>query len=246
MSITIDHREPLELKRFTASMLCVESQYKKYLAEEGIENDDYRLYINEVRQGSIVIEFIKGSAKKLFEHYVLEGFVKFIEKKCNSLKKQETNDDLKDLKELGTIFDAVSTDYSSNITFGVHVGGNVTNTFNVSGIDANAIVSECLRQINSQEPPSGEMVQNAVLHWKSAGDDKKSLSIDKGVIEDVEPNKKVKLICNDDLKQQMVSENENNPFNMFFIVDAEVKRVEGNPVAYVIKRIHASGKINDD
>ena len=56
----------------------------------------------------------------------------------------------------------------------------------------------------------------------------------------------LKLICDDELKQEMVSENENNPFNMFFIVDAEVKRVAGKPVAYVIRKIHDKGFINDD
>ena len=217
LSIKIDHRQPLELKRFTASMLCVESQYKRYLAAEGIANDDYDLFIHEVKQGSIVIDFIKGATKKLIEDYVLEKFISIFKEKIEAIVEQKSHEDL---KEIGAIAQVISNDYQSNMTFEAHVGDKITNTFNIDGIQANAIVNECSRQLADNFQPVGEHVFNALLHWKSASEDKKSLSIDKGVIEEVDPNKKVKLVCEENLKQEMISENERNPFNMFFIVDA--------------------------
>lgn len=244
LSITIDHREPLELKRFTASMLCVESQYKKHLATEGIVSNDYHLYVHEVKQGSIVIDFIKGKAKKLFEDYILEKFLSQLKNKIESVKQQEKIDDRKDLKDIGTIMNVIANDYSSNMTFNVHIGKEVTNTFNLSGIEANAVKNECVRQLDAEEQLLGEVLRNVVLHWKSAVDDKKSQTVDKGIIEEVDPQKKVKLVCNEELKQQMISENDNNPFNMFFIVDAQIKRIDGKAVAYVITKIHGSGKLD--
>ena len=143
LSIKIDHRQPLELKRFTASMLCVESQYKRYLAAEGIANDDYDLFIHEVKQGSIVIDFIKGATKKLIEDYVLEKFISIFKEKIEAIVEQKSHEDL---KEIGAIAQVISNDYQSNMTFEAHVGDKITNTFNIDGIQANAIVNECSRQ----------------------------------------------------------------------------------------------------
>ena len=251
LSITINHSKPLELKRFTASMLCIENQYKQYLSKRGVSDEDYDLYLYELREGSIIIKFIKGPLKQLFEHYVLEQFVKHFGEKIKLIIDQKFEEDagmtVKDLKDIRTVSEAISDDYNANLQIQSHVGDNITQNINFSGIEANAVRDECIRLISEKDSPVGEHVKQVVLHWSSASEESKTISsIDKGIIEDVNPRKKVKLVCDEDLKQEMISENENNPFNMFFIVDAEVKRVAGKPVAYVIRKIHDKGFINDD
>ena len=116
--------------------------------------------------------------------------------------------------------------------------------FILNGIEANAIKNECLRQL-AETTQQAEVVERVTLHWKSAIGNQKSQNVDQGIIEEIDPDKKVKLVCNEELKKQMISENDNNPFNMFFIVDAEIKRVAGKLVAYIIIKIHDSGKIED-
>ena len=251
LSIKTDHSKPLELKRFTASMLCIENQYKQYLSNQGISDDDYDLYLYEVKEGSIIIKFIKGPLKLLFEHYVLEKFVADFGEKIKLIVDQKFEEDagmtVKDLKDIRTVSEAISDDYNASIQIQSHVGDNITQNLNISGIEANAVRDECIRRINARDLPVGEHFKDVVLHWKSASEESKSISgIDKGIIEDIDPRKKVKLVCDEYLKQEMISENENNPFNMFFIVDVEVKRVAGKPVAYVIRKIHDKGFINDD
>ena len=90
LSIKIEHSKPLELKRFAASMLCVENQYKQYLATKCISDDEYDLYLYQVSQGSIEIKFIKGQLTQLFEHYVLEQFVKHFGEKIKSIIDQKS------------------------------------------------------------------------------------------------------------------------------------------------------------
>ncbi len=244
LSIRIDYSEPLELKKFTASMLAVESQYKMFLASENYPSDDYQLFVHKVAEGSIVIDFLKEKAKKLFEEHVLGKFLETLERKITAIKKQEPNENKKDLKDIATISNVIGSDYSSKMTINVLVGSKITNNYELNGLEAYAVKNECVRQlaITSQV---GEVVERVTLHWKSAVDNKKSQSVDQGIIEEVEPEKKVKLLCEEDLKKEMISENEKNPFNMFFIVDAEIKRVAGKPVAYVIIKIYDSGKIED-
>ena len=100
---------------------------------------------------------------------------------------------VKDLKDIRTVSEVVSGDYNSNIQIQSHIGDNITQNVNFNRIEANAVRDECIRQIGKRDAPIGEQVNQVVLHWKSASDVSKSLSIDKGIIEDIDPRKKVKL-----------------------------------------------------
>lgn len=248
LSIRIEHTQPLELKRFTMSMLGVERQYKRYLAEKGILDEDHTLFIHEVGQGRIIIDFIKGASQKLIEHYVLDGFVRLFKKKIDDLieqkVQQETGRSLKDLKDVAAIAEVIAGDYQARMTMESRVENNITQNFYMDGIKANAVRTECERQISMVEQSEAERLEGVVLHWKQAAEENRSLSIDKGIIEEVDPHKKVTLICGEALKREMVSANEKNPFNMFFIVDVEVKRVSGKPVAYLIRNIQDKGLID--
>ncbi len=248
LSIKIEHSKPLELRRFTDAMLCIERQYRSYLADEDLLADDYTLFIHEVGQGSIIIDFIKGASQKLIEHYVLEAFVQVFGKKIHALIEQKVQDDaglsLKDLKELHAIAGSIAGDHNSTMSMEARIQSQVTQNFYFTGVQANAVQNECARQISMVDQPDDELLKSVVLYWKQATEEDKSLSIDKGIIEEVDPHKKVKLVCNEALKREMVSANEKNPFNMFFIVDVEVKRVSGKPVAYLIRNIQDKGLID--
>jgi len=80
------------------------------------------------------------------------------------------------------------------MNFEVHLGRKVTKNYYLSDLDANAVINECWRQLGLQEH-SGEYRENQVLHWKSAVSDSQSQSIDKGIIEELLPGRKIKLIC---------------------------------------------------
>ena len=246
LSIKIDYSAPLELKKFTASMLAVESQYKRFLVyEEGLSGDDHQFFVHKVREGSIVIDFIKDNAQKLFEDQVLKRFLPNLKSKIDAVKNQELIEDKKDLRDIGTISNVIGDDYQAKMNFNTHFGSQVTNNFILNGIEANAIKNECLRQL-AETSKEAEIVNKVTLHWKSAIGNQKSQNVDQGIIEEIDPDKKVKLVCDEGLKKQMISENENNPFNMFFLIDAEIKRIDNKPVAYVITKIHDSGLVEPE
>ena len=231
-------------------MLCVESQYQSYLIKKGMPIDKYELLLNEVGQGSIKIKFIKSAVDKLFEEYVFPEFIKSLQAKIDAILRQthlrdEDTLTVRDFRELFGITSVLSHEYQARMFFETVSKDEQRLGFNINGTEANAVVSECQRQIEAKEKPTGEQVQKVVLHWKQAGDKSRPLSIDKGVIDDVDAKRMVKIVCNESLKGQMISDNDKNPFNMFFVVDAEVKRVAGKPVAYVISKIHDSGEIPD-
>ena len=146
LSIKIHHAKPLELKLFTASMLCIESQYKNYLAEEKIHDNQYDLCIQEVKQGSIDIKFIKRTVR-LIEHHVFNFFIdKYLKPKIESIVEQKIEDEtgytLKEMKEILSIVSVISKDYKSKMDMEVHVGDNVITNYSLTGIQANAVVAD--------------------------------------------------------------------------------------------------------
>ena len=95
----------MELRKFSDAMLCVESQYQGYLISKGMPIDKYELLLNEVSRGSILIEFIKGGAEKLFEEYVFPMFTRSLEQRVAAiLAQRHLNDEdflkVKDFKEI--------------------------------------------------------------------------------------------------------------------------------------------------
>lgn len=249
LSIKINHTKPLELKLFTASILCIESQYKSYLSKNKINDEQYNLCITEVKQGSIIINFIKKKGLELVENYAIAHFIeKYLKPKIENIVEQkiekETGYTLKEIKEVLSIVSVLSDDYKSTMDIDVHIGNKKITNYSFTGIEANAIASECMR-LMKEYPSEQEIRKNVVLHWKQAGEKTKSLSIDKGIIEEVDPKRLVRIICDEDLKSVMVSENEKNPFGMFYIVDAEVKTISGKPIAYIIKHIHSKGILDN-
>ena len=248
LSIKIDHTKPLELKLFTASMLCIESQYKSYLSENKINDEQYNLCINEVKQGSIIIDFVKKKGLELIESRVIAPFIEeYLKPKIENIVEQKIKDEtgytLKEIKEILSIVSVVSSDYNSTMNMNVHIGDNNVSNYSITGIQANAIASECTR-LMKEFPSEQKIIENVVLHWKQAGEKTQSLSIDKGIIEEIDPKKQVRIICDEELKSEMVSENKKNPFNMFYIVDVEVKTISGKIVAYIVKRIHDKGVLD--
>jgi len=273
LSITIDHTKPLELKLFTASMLCIESQYKRYLvdnnisdapynlciniesqhksylADNSIKDEKYNLGVREGKQGSISIDFIKKKGLALIENHVIAPFIeKYLKPKIEKIAQQKIKDEtgltLEEIKEILSIVSVVSGDYNSAMDMNVHIGDKNITHYRLDGIQANAVANECMRLMKAH-PSEQAIKKNVVLHWKHGAKKTEALSIERGIIEEIEPNRPVRILCSDALKSEMVSENKKHPFNMFYIVDVEVKTVAGKPVAYIVKRIHDKGVLDD-
>ena len=57
--------------------------------------------------------------------------------------------------------------------------------------------------------------------------------------------KEVRLICSEEIRSQMITDNRQNPFNMFYIVNGEIKKVGDKIIAYQIKYIVEKGLIDN-
>ena len=78
---------------------------------------------------------------------------------------------------------------------------------------------------------------------KQIENSEKTGKIDKGIIAEI-CSKPASVIYKGETKKQILHNTKNNPLKMYFIVDVEVKRIEGKIVAYVIKKLYDKGEVS--
>ena len=143
-------------------------------------------------------------------------------------------------KEIGAILKHNSGDYKSNIHFQNGQGDNINHHHYYTGIQSRAITDEAEKHIKLLDNSDSKLFENEVLELSI--NDSNSI---KGKIDNIF-EKPVKIICGEELRKEIITDNEKNPFNMYYIVNGEIKRAGDKIIAYHIKNVVEKGLINDN
>lgn len=148
LAITIKNEKPVVLTDLTLSLLAVNQQFQRFIESE--TNQDYqvgtRLYIKEVRSGSIIVELVAqalpivpliwngGTLSEWLNNAkdILEWLLGHVSTPPKEMHKT-------DLRQWKAILEPVAKDSASQMNFTVSDGAQVTiNQFSFNSTDANA------------------------------------------------------------------------------------------------------------
>ena len=213
----IDNKQPVELLSLTRSMLSVTSQFDKFNREKG-QNSDAKLYVKEVRKGSIIVE--------LFDISLLSGIIPFVENinvvadfaghLQNVFNYFIGNGDVVDKPELSI------SDCDINIS--------------IPSMEANAIQNGLKREKENLRQKELKGVEHKqILTLYQAVDKKKG---NKGIIENLNDKPLGLIFENDDDREKILSNPAQNPLKFAFIVDVRVEEVNNTPSAYRILKYY--------
>lgn len=247
LEFKIQNVRPVELVDLTNSLLALGNEYQDFLSREHPEAiaSEVRLYVNEVKSGSVIATLSAMSPLLLdgisYVNTVVD-FASFLKRAMTVLSGNDDDANQKTeltpgtLKNLVQIVEPVAKDGGSQLNINtMNVAGNVY--LNIPSKDANVIQNQAARIQRERSTKTNGLHEKVVLHWFQARADKDSKSGDKAVIESVSPNP-VKTICaTDSLKSKMVL-SEKNPFNEAFIVDVVAETMNGKVVVYKIIELH--------
>jgi hypothetical protein len=247
--IEIKNKQPVELTDLTLSLLVLSQQFQRYAAqqEEDYTKEESKLYIREIRPGSIIAElgsYVASHHKEIVDvsrsAMAVLGFAKQLKKDLTELQNGATpSRDLatKDLKDLGKIVEVTAKDPGS--TFNIHAdnGATVNVTLNISSLEANAIQNRAAKVIEARKEPEQTVFHRVLMYWHSASKGKSRKASDKAIIEQVTSRPLSVVIEDDEIKRQMLS-GKNNPFLIGFLVDVEVMYVRGEPKVYKITGLY--------
>jgi len=242
LHIEIKNTKPVEVADFTTSLQSLAEEFRRQLELLDPETAaaDVRLYVKEVRTGSIIADVVAlaPQALQLISYAnAVASFYKHVHAAYEYLSgaKEERPDlDKTSLQNLSNIVEPVAKDSGSQLNIGV-VNGPLT--INVNSQEANAIQNKARKELEKLAEPTKGVHEKVLLYWFQARGDARSKTGDRAIIESI--NKApVKAICaNDVIKAEMILE-EDNPFKQAYVVDVMVETINGKPALYKILVVH--------
>jgi len=243
LTLEIKNEKPVDLLVLAASLEAYANQYQTFVRSTGhdVEGENVRLYVQEMRSGSIIAEFISLAEQisLVADHLdALGGFVTHIREISEYyLGKRETKSEVsdKELQRVSDFYEITAQDQGSQINTIVKDGGQVILNVNVTSTEARAIQNGIQRDIN--KPPEEDehnFHEELLLIWQ-ARNDLRSKAGDQGKI-DRYSEKPLKLLFeNDEAKKAILDQ---DLFHLIFIVSGKVMTADEQPVAYKIYEVH--------
>lgn len=247
LTIEIKNKHPVELLDLARSMMALGDEYQRFLVKHDamLDADKVKLYIKEIRSGSIITELVALAPYTLpfVEHAdsVLE-YAKYLKAFYDwSIGRNDQpmpQVEKTTLQNMNQIIEPIAKDKASQINFGaINVSGDFILNLSLSGIEANAAQNAIRREIESRKEPITGIREQVVMYWAQARNEQNNKAGDKARIESICPNDVKVRFANDELKTRMLYD-EPHPFNKSFLVDVAVETINDKPVLYKVLTIH--------
>lgn len=251
--IEYKNQRPIELLDFTASLSALGEEFKNFSANSSILDSDARLYVREMRPGSVVAELVYWAQQapvlsEMSEHReIIAGFM------CNW---QETLKAILDLspkarelpksavKNARAFIEPVAKDHGSQVNFIANDGGTINNVFVLRSGDAATIGYNAQHLLAGQLPEEARFTSEPMLLWRMQ-DGPPTKTGDWGKI-DRFSDKPRKLTFGSEVVKRAILERPDNPFSLVFFVSGIVKTANGKVVAYHVLSLDGEAAREDD
>ncbi len=242
LTIRINNQRPVELLDLTNSFLGIADEFQRFVIENDLEAAaaDTKLYVKEIKSGSIIAELAILSPQLIqgisYANTAI-SFSKHLKSAYDFLTGKSTDVvelDKHSLQSLNKIVEPVAKDAASQLNIGT-LNGNVV--LNISSTDANAAQNTIKKLLVASDSSSVKLHEKVLLYIWQARADAHNKSGDKGIIESIAAHPVKIIYANDEIKQQMILNNE-NPFKEAYIVDVGVETMKGKVAVYKIIALH--------
>ncbi|PZW36987.1 hypothetical protein LX95_02900 [Mesonia algae] len=248
LEYVIDYDNPITVSEFTNALKAISNEYEKFLFDKyGSERPEAKLYVEEIKKGSIVATLVEYSAALLpflgevntvfeFGNFIKNSYDYLLGDKAKN--EDDKNLDAKDLTNLLKIIEP-GTHKSNNIS--IEIKGK-NNTLILNPLNANEIESRAIRDKIKEERKELLNKEKTIKHKQAIyleqiKRDLESKKGNKGVIKELNENSLNIIWENEDEKQKMLN-CDDNPLKMIFIVDVEIMEVNSETKLYKIIKLH--------
>lgn len=242
--VEFKNKRPLELTTFTASLSALGDQFKRFVTEQGGGDPETRLFVHEIRPGSIIAELIElgKSANDLWEaRDYIAPFMPVLKEATEAilnLTPLAKKLDRPTIRNIANFVQPVTLDNGSQLNVIDNRGGQVNQVFIVTPPQASAIAYNAQHLLNSQFPDEQRFVNEPMILFQLR-DAPPGKSGDFGIMDRFSPRPLKLTFGSDAVKQAILHEN-GHPFEQIFFVSGIVKTAGGNVVAY---QIHELGDV---
>jgi len=242
LEIHIRNSAPVELEDLALSMNAIAKEFSGFCQKRN-KNESVKLYLNEVRKGSIVMDLIAVLPVMIPTVVNFNSVCEFAGymKAMFLLLTKTTNEkpdgmDAESLKNFRDITAPVMKDSKSSMSISI-VNSPNANVF-VDGNSAQMrLASNTAKAMEDMmNMPAEDFIQKAVLFITQLRDGERSVG-DRGVIQSV-CNAPKKIISMDDKFKESILGSPDNAFNFGYIVDVVVVKNGDSVVAYRVTKFY--------
>lgn len=247
--VEIKNRVPVELVDLNRSLLAIADEYQTFADEsfDGAYRTEAKLYVHEIRTGSIITELVPiaaGLLPFLTDANNVLAFTERLRKLIDWLRNPSGKEgeapsfERKSLENVNSILEPVAKDSGSQLNISCSkIENHGPVVINIDSRDANAIQNQVRRQLSLMRAPDVGRHDRALMYWYQARNDLSSAAGDRAIIESISPRPVKVTFLSESTKGQMLRAEE-NPFKFAFIVDVDIETVNGKPALYKILCCH--------
>jgi len=248
LKIELKNTRPVDLIDLAVSLRALGEAYSDWAEDEGldIQPQNLKLYIHELRTGSIIAELAPWmeQASLILDHAktvspflaALQGAIRyFLGRKKEGDKEKPPSREL--AQHIHAVMEPVAKDGGSQIFFDV-VGDVHIHQYYTSQ-EANAIQNSVKRYLGNAKLPANERRTDEIMTLQQVRFDGSLRTGDRGVIETVS-QKPVKVVFATPEAKRRILDEPKNPGQMAFLVDVEVRAIEGKPALYRVLEVKDS------
>ncbi len=244
LRVEIKNSRPVDLIDLTTSLMALAQSFQDYATSATGDPlpDNMRLYVKEMRSGSVIAELVTLSDQaqwiadniEVLAAFVgnLDDLMKFFMGREPSTSEPPTR---KQAGQIVSIAEPIAKDSGAQLNIQVMDGGvvNIQQTINITSTEANAMQNGARRFLGPALPAS-YVAADQLMTLEQVKNSAKAKTGDRGVIETV-TDKPVKLqFLGEEAKRKVLELDHENPLQCAFLVDVEVRSVQGRPTLYRI------------
>ena len=244
LTVTLDHVGPIELSVLSGSLYSLAAQHLRFADRIGatINGDQVKLYVREIRSGSIIVELIAmaqtaGTIAGAMNTVVsfaknIHGLLSFGTGAATAPPPKTTPSDARDLSQF---IEPAASNPDALMKLEVSGGAQVNiGTLIINSNQANATQNRLRNWAARQELPVNGTHSAQLFYMERATGNPASTTGDRGIIERFSRKSVKTRFANLENKQRMVDE---ALFRKVYVVDVDVQTVEGQPRLYTILRV---------
>jgi hypothetical protein len=243
--VEIKNHYPVELLDLTQSFYSFAKEYEGYANSEfeGADRRGTKLFVKEIRTGSIITELIphaSGLLPLLSEANTVLGFAKHLKSVIDRLRKPSHGElpaiSKTTLTNINSIVDPVAKDSASQINVHTEINNYAPVYISINSQEANAIQNQVRAELEHLRSPVVGLHTKVLMYWWQTRNDT-SQTGDRAIIESIS-SRPVKVIFDSEQIKADILALEDNLFKHAFIVDVVVETIEGKAALYKVVKVH--------
>lgn len=253
LQVYIKYSNKIELAHYINSL---SSEYYEYIRQSNnhLQPEDIRLYVSEIKTGSIITDLIAYSPTLLAFAENANSIIDFARNLYDNINilrtkspKQIADENIlkqNSLSNIQGLVEPILNDPKGEITLsGITIGNNSTVSIHINSNDANRLYNTAQEVKDFKPTPKINFREKVLLIFTQTNASPKNTNNDKGIIESISKNKVNIRFDNDELKKTMLFDK--HPYGVVFVVDIEIQTINDKPFIYKVLKIHECLEMDD-